>query len=149
MSDEISIPVSFPTDDDGFLSQQCPSCQQRFMVRFGQGSDKPISYCPYCAHHEQDCWWTEEQSEYFQSVAIAEVVAPELRKLEQTAKSVEKSTGGFLRMSVRSDVPERPIEPPPEPLSQLKIKRFRCCGEDVKVDSRRVHYCIICGRKTI
>ena len=148
MSGEVSIPLSFPTDEDGFLTQECPECQRRFMVLLGEGSDQPLSYCPYCGHHGQGCWWTEEQSEYAQSVAVAEVIAPELRKLEQAAKSLEKSTGGFLKVSVKSDVPDQPIDPPTEPLSELRIKQFRCCRERVKVEKERFHYCIICGRKT-
>ena len=122
------------------------------MVRFtdggGDGSDEPVSYCPYCAHNEQDCWWTIEQVEYFQSVAAAEIVMPELRKLERQMESFNRSSGGLLSMSIESDTPERPADPPPEPLEDFRIKRFRCCGENVKVEKERFHYCIICGRKT-
>ena len=148
MSDEAAVSVSFPTDEDGFLSQECPSCQRRFMVKFGEGSDQPISYCPYCGHHGHDCWLTQEQDEYASSVIAAEVMAPHLRELERQAKSISGSTGGFLTMSVQSDVPRQSSDPPQEPLSELRTKRFRCCREQVKVEKERFHHCIICGRKT-
>ena len=152
MSDTVSIPVLFHTDEDGFVSQGCPACGRRFMVKFeegaGDGSDEPISYCPYCRHNEYDCWWTEEQFEHIHSAVVAEVAAPELRKLERQMESVNRSSGGLLSMSIQSDIPEQPTDPPPEPLSDLRIKRFRCCREEVKVEKDRFHYCIICGRKT-
>lgn len=56
--------VSFPTDSDGYLSQECPSCEQIFKVVFGEGSEEPISFCPYCGHSGRDCWYTKPQVEY-------------------------------------------------------------------------------------
>ena len=69
MSDEIRVRVSLNTDDDGFLSQRCPSCERRFKVKFGEGSDRPISFCPYCGHNEEGCWWTQEQADYLAAQA--------------------------------------------------------------------------------
>ena len=151
MSETVSIPVSFPTDEDGFITQECPSCTRRFKVVFSDDGSGPLSYCPYCQHHGLGCWWTTEHVEYFQSVVVAEVVAPELRKLERKADSISKEFGRGplgLSISVQSDVPDQPADPPPEPLGDFEVKRFRCCREDVKVEKERFHYCIICGKKS-
>ena len=78
--------VSLPTDSDGFLSQECPFCEQRFKVLFGQGSQEPVSHCPYCGHIGQQGWLTKAQQDYVTAVATDVVVAPELNKLERTFK---------------------------------------------------------------
>jgi hypothetical protein len=65
------LEVNFPTDLDGFLSQECPSCNQPFKVLFGQGSSEPISFCPYCGFEGQDCWWTQEQVDHAAAAAFS------------------------------------------------------------------------------
>lgn len=136
--------VRFDTDSDGFLSQECPSCHQRFKVLFGSGSDKPISFCPYCCHNEHDCWWTPEQIDYIQSVATDVVVRPELEKFQRQLKS---SSSDFFQVQLASGIPE-PIVSPAEADDPLRVLRFQCCGETIKADHRNRYYCIICGGGT-
>ena len=82
-----SISVPFSTDEDGYISQECPKCEKRFKVKYGEGSDKPISFCPYCKHEGQNCWWTKEQVDYFGAVVMKESVEPEFKKM---AKECER-----------------------------------------------------------
>ena len=133
--------VNFPTDSDGFLSRECPSCGKRFKVCFDQGSEEPISYCPYCRHNEQDCWFTQNQIENVQAIAASTVVAPELDKL---AQELERMSGGFARLDMTSDIIEASI-PPMETDDDLRALRLPCCGEIVKVEQEQEYYCIICG----
>lgn len=133
--------VKFDTDSDGFLSQECPSCQQRFKVLFGSGSDKPVSFCPYCCHNEHDCWWTPEQIDYIQSVTTDVVVRPELEKFQRQLKHTSSE---FFQIKMTSGIPD-PIASPVEADDSLKVLRFQCCGETIKVDQRNRYYCIICG----
>ena len=133
--------ISLPTDADGFLSQECPSCEQRFKVIFGAGSEEPISYCPYCGHNGQNCWFTQAQVDYMQSVAANVALAPELKKFERQLKGMSK---GFLKASMKSNLPK----PPPAPMEtddRLNILRLPCCNETVKVTRHERHFCIICG----
>ena len=130
--------INFPTDADGFLSQECPSCEQRFKVVFGE---EPISYCPYCGHNGQNCWFTQAQADYIQSVGANVALGPELKKLERQLKGMSK---GFLKVSMTSDL----SEPPPAPMETddlLDILRLPCCHETVKVTRHERHFCIICG----
>ncbi len=136
--------VRFDTDSDGFLSQECPSCRQRFKVLFGSGSDKPISFCPYCCHNEHDCWWTPEQIDYIQSAVTDVVVRPELEKFQRQLKSTSNE---FFRVEVASNIPD-PIVSPVDTDDHLKVLHFRCCGETIKADQRDRYYCIICGGET-
>ena len=74
--EERALQINFPTDADGYLSQECPSCEQRFKVLFGEGSEEPISFCPYCGHKGRDCWYTKDQVEYINAVATDVVLRP-------------------------------------------------------------------------
>lgn len=133
--------INFSTDADGFLSQECPSCEQRFKVIFGEGSEESISYCPCCGHSGQNCWFTQAQVDYMQSVAADVALAPELKKFERQLKGMSK---GFLKASMNSNLPK----PPPAPMETddwLDILHFPCCDETVKVTRHERHFCIICG----
>lgn len=136
-----TLELSFPTDADGFLSQECPSCEQRFKVIFGEGSEEPISYCPHCGHNGQNCWFTQAQVDYMQSVAANVALGPELKKFKRQLKGMSK---GFLKTSMKSNLPK----PPPAPMEtddRLDILHLPCCNETVKLTRHERHFCIICG----
>lgn len=128
--------VSFPTDSDGYLSQECPSCAQKFKVCFGKGSDEPISYCPYCGHKGEQCWYTKEQIQHLSAVAESIFVAPAMKKLQRSLGG--KSKGSF-------SVSQTP--PPIDPDSDFPILHFPCCNESIKVSLQPKLFCIICGKE--
>jgi hypothetical protein len=135
--------INLPTDSDGYLSQECPSCKQLFKVCFGKGSEKPISFCPYCGYKGHDCWYTQNQIEYIQTIATNVALAPELKKLEREMK---KASGGLLKINMKTDIPK--VGPPPiETDDELDILRFSCCNETIKVTKHDRHFCIICGKE--
>lgn len=133
--------ISFPTDTDGFLSQECPSCNQRFKVIFGQGSEEPISFCPYCGYNDQGCWYTQDQVDHIQAMAADTIIAPELRKIEQKFK---RTSNGFFELDIKSNLP-KPSIAPMETDDPFDILHFPCCKETVKVDKQQKHFCLICG----
>jgi hypothetical protein len=135
--------VSFPTDSDGYLSQECPSCEQQFKVCFGEGSEEPISFCPYCGHKGHDCWYTQEQAEHIQAVTFDVVLGPELKKLEQTIK---QASSGFLKINMKAELPQTGASPM-ETDDALLLIRFPCCNETIKVVQHDKHFCIICGKE--
>ena len=135
--------ISFPTDTDGYLSQECPSCEQRFKVLFGEGSEEPISFCPYCGHKGRDCWHTQEQVAYIQAVTADVVLGPELKKLEREMK---RASSGLLKIDIKTEVPEAG-SPPMESDDLLDILRFPCCNETVKLTRHERLFCIICGKE--
>ena len=133
--------VSFPTDSDGFLSQECPSCTQRFKVLFGQGAEEPISFCPYCGYNDLGCWSTQEQNAHMKAVALDVVVAPEFRKLE---RELTRASGGLISARLNTDSIQH-SHPPMETDAPLEIFQFPCCQETVKLIEQQNHFCIICG----
>lgn len=146
----MNVEISFNTDDDGFLSQECPACEGRFKIIMGEGSPEPISFCPYCAHEGQECWWTPEQVTYIEAAqekAVNELMTSEMNKM---AKKFNRSTGSSglinLKMSVKSDGPRRTPSPPAEPNLDLSIIEFSCCNERIKHNSSENRlFCVICG----
>ena len=85
-----SISISIPTDDSGLIGRECPQsdCQGYFKIKLGtglEGEDLPCN-CPYCGHtagHDQ--FYTKEQIEYAQSVAmrqISDAVFKDFKKFE-------------------------------------------------------------------
>ncbi|ACN15017.1 hypothetical protein HRM2_19160 [Desulforapulum autotrophicum HRM2] len=133
--------VSLPTDTDGFLSQECPSCNQKFKALFGEGSSEPISFCPYCGYHGQNCWYTDEQVKYVQSVAMSDIVNPELKKMSQ---ELEAHSKGFLKMKLEDELPGKIVHPM-EVDDDFDLLYFPCCNETIKASQHEHHFCIICG----
>ncbi len=147
----MEIPISLATDSDGFVSQECPACNGRFKTKFGEGSSEPISFCPYCSHMGQQCWWTPEQAEYIQEVgqqAASEMVSKELGKMAKGFN--QKSSSGFLKvkMDVKSSRGRTPTAPA-EPDLDMPIIEFDCCGEHIKynaAEETKSLCCVICGK---
>jgi hypothetical protein len=143
---EHRIEVSFPTDGDGFISQQCPKCSQRFKVRVDDDSDHSASYCPYCGSQSEEGWLTEEQQAYAMGLVTEQVVDPMLddftRELEQLNRP-----GGNISFSGSF---ERTV-PPPKPVESegdMQVVTFGCCNEAVKVVSTTDGlHCVICGKQ--
>jgi hypothetical protein len=135
------LQISLPSDSDGFLSRECPLCGLIFKAKFGEGSDQPLSHCPYCGYEGEDCWHTRDQIEYAKSVAASKFLGPELEKLKRELK---RSSGRFIQFDLKGDIPDPP-EPPMEVDDGLKIVRFPCCNETVKVERHEKLFCVICG----
>ena len=133
--------IRFETDTDGFLSQECPSCRQRFKVLFGKGSDAAISFCPYCRHTGEDNWLTPEQLHYVQSVATEVIVRPQLKQFK---RQLSRSASDLIDVQVTEDECEA-VSPPLETIDDYDSIHFGCCAETIKAEQRERFYCIICG----
>lgn len=152
------IPMSLPLDEDGFLRRECPNCERQFKWwptptseeisdEAEETQEAPEAYfCPYC--HEPaplDAWWTKEQLEYAQQLAVAEALGPQLRLMKNDLeRGNRRSKGISFEMSdsalsrpeplveaddmVRVDMPCHPEEP-------LKV------GEDWEQEVA----CLVCG----
>ncbi len=134
--------ISLPTDEDGFLSQQCPTCERNFKVRFGEGAEEPISHCPYCGFEGSECWWTDQQAEYLSGVATAEILGPELKR----AARKMSSTRGLFDIHAEVTLPDIPARPQEVDDPGFNILTFPCCNETIKYDGEADQLnCILCG----
>lgn len=136
--------VTFKTDGDGFISQQCPSCGRRFKVLYGQGSSEPVSWCPYCRHRDTN-WMTPEQREFIAGQAKDQFIMPELKKMADKINRGSKGSGFKMKAEITPGrTPPAPAEP--DDPSLITIDAL-CCGENFKIVAGTVGApaCIICG----
>lgn len=106
------VSIAIPADEHGFTGRECPEpgCEGYFKVEFGTGlkGEGLPCHCPYCGHVAgHDHFWTKEQLEYANSVAIqkiADAIHKDLKKLEFD----HKPRGAFgigISMKVKSGRP--------------------------------------------
>lgn len=142
---EHRIEVSFPSDSDGFISQQCPSCTKRFKVCVDDESDHSVNFCPYCGGQSENGWLTEGQEAYAMGVVTEQVVDPMLEDFTRELEGLNRP-GGLL--SVTGSF-ERTI-PPPKPVESddpMPVFTSVCCNEPVKHDgSTATLHCVVCGK---
>jgi uncharacterized Zn-finger protein len=147
--DEISISLRLPLDKDGFLRRECPHCGRQFKQWQGtrdEMQESPESYyCPYCyASAEADHWSTAQQLEYIQQQAMAEIVGPDLYRLQEQLEQASQS--GLFRIEMNA-----PLVVEPDPLvesNDMMRLAFPCHVEEpIKVDEQwnQEVTCMMCG----
>jgi hypothetical protein len=99
-----SITIPILPDADGFLGRECPipECQRYFKVTLGTGVQGIEScYCPYCGHRgTHDTFYTAEQVEYAQSVALNQISGAFLRDLKRLERRPRRR-GGLIDISFK------------------------------------------------
>jgi hypothetical protein len=73
-----SIRIPIPADEDGYTGRECPNrtCLGYFKIKIGTGlkGEGLPCVCPYCGHTaSHNKFWTKEQIEYAQSVAMRDI----------------------------------------------------------------------------
>jgi hypothetical protein len=146
-----TISMSIPLDSDGFLRNECPTCEREFKSRPTAEDVEPVPvpesgyFCPYCAvQAPTNAWLTKAQVEAANAQVFDEVLKPELDKF---ADSARRAATGFLKIDVKTTGPDAPA-----PLTEVDDMRrvdFSCHPtEPIKVleDWQQAVHCIICGQ---
>lgn len=148
----MELQVSIPIDDDGFLRRECPSCVGQFKWHHGPASEAAetapaaeIYFCPLCGVSATvDQWWTQEQLEYAQGVAVPQFMN---EFTEELRDAVRQPRDSFIQLSVETpDVADAPA-PLVEP-NDMEIVASPCHAyEPVKVPEtlRGPFFCLVCG----
>lgn len=100
MNQKIQVPL--PTDENGYIGRECPSCEQYFKVKPGTGL--PITYyiCPYCGHKDEDNkFYTKSQIEYIQSYITKKIFEPLINDLNKSLKHLE-TKNSFIQIKVKT-----------------------------------------------
>ena len=119
----MNIPRQIPYTlklDEGFLRRQCPNCRRVFKWQHTEKGQSPYPargnyHCPYCGQQAEG-WSTEAQQRYIRAVGTEAVSKPVIDSLEQMAKQVNRSGGGFVKVNVT-----RPRTSKPQPLPRSRI----------------------------
>lgn len=144
----MSETIEFPTDEDGFISRECPTCFGQFKAPVINGNST-VHFCPYCGHEGEDCWWTPDQVDMIQKATAAMI----LPTLEEMVKEFEAQSSGFIKLKAELSPPE-PVIAPREDILPMDTVSFPCCSSLLKIDLGRLSspqgdassaFCILCG----
>ena len=145
---KVSLEISIPLDEDGFIEMECDFCKNRFMLHKDvyESEDNINFFCPICGlPNKTNTFFCPEVLEKAQQKALNYMYAEIDRQLGKTMREINRS--GFVKMTMkkpRKEV-ERELYTPAE--SYETVHRD-CCGVDVKVrnlDKEIGIYCPICG----
>lgn len=129
LPDNISVSVSIPTDEDGFLDRECPNsvCKATFKIRVDDWKEKVRDeevFCPVCGYSaDSNHWCTEEQLEHGKRVLMAKVMPMIDAEMKRMAQDFNRNVrGNFLgiSMSVKTSG-----SPPVIPLDAADLMRQR------------------------
>jgi len=105
------IKVSLESED-GFFGRECPNedCLGYFKVHIGTGlkGENLPCFCPYCGHMgDHKTFFTQEQIEYAQSVALNKITGAILKDLKEMEF---KHDLGFFKMEMKVKGQPQPIK---------------------------------------
>lgn len=146
-----SIKVSIPSDDDGFITFQCPFCSEHFKLDSEEVQNDSLIeiYCPLCGlKDEQSGFLTDDVREHMKQ--IMENMAKGM--LNDWAKDLEKQFRGNKSVSFKAGKPLKQVNPKNlyEREHDFDIIDLDCCNHKVKIKKQSVNskvYCPYCGVK--
>lgn len=148
MSDEFSMTISIPTDDDGYILLKCPKCGTYFKETPADLQDDRLLYlfCPSCGL-TSDSYITDDVLELALAMAnnrVMDMIHDELKKMErQTRNSMIKFKAGKPPKHEH----ENPIR---SGIEAMEVVSFPCCKRTAKIKPllrMTGCYCPFCGVK--
>ena len=145
---DVSFKITVPSDNDGFITLQCPFCDDRFKltVEDFQREDILEIFCPYCGlRHQHNHFLRDEVIE--QAQIIASNYAKSL--LNQWVKDLESSTKRNKFVTLKAGkLPKLEAEKILFEQEELETTTLVCC--QVTVKARPLNkvigvYCPCCG----
>lgn len=145
-----TIQISIPADEDGYVSFECPHCEQRFKLRADEFEESDIInlFCPICGLvHELDHFYSTVFIE--KAMNLAEQEAMEM--IYDMFKGLERKSRGnkFMKFKAGSK-PRVDIKEIYENIDELVEVESNCCKKHIKVtelDRLIGVYCSYCGVK--
>ena len=144
----ISLEVSIPLDEDGFIEMECDFCQNRFMLHKDvyENEENLNFFCPICAFPKPiNTCFSRGILEAVQRKALNYMYSEIDRRLGKTIRDINRS--GFVKMKMK--IPRREAEKELfVPLKDYETVHEICCDIDVEVktlDKEIGIYCPICG----
>ena len=157
-----SIPVDFPTDDDGYIDRQCPSteCRQLFKVLHSDWRNKvpnEQAFCAFCRHEERGDgeWQTDDQKDFLERVALRHVDAVITDAMRTDARRhnalQRRRPKGFINLSIMMSV-----KPGPHsvlvPMRAAEVLRQRFTCESCRCNYASLgasFFCHACGHNSV
>lgn len=146
MSDTITLELSIPSDNDGYVLLQCSHCGSLFKLKAESIDDDSILfiYCPSCGLIS-DNYLSDDAID----LAMAKTRNYALSLIQESFKDLERKTKGknfrFHKSSSIDKVEEKPII---TRVDMLTIANFACCNRTAKIHPLikfSCGYCPYCG----
>ncbi|VEP16116.1 conserved hypothetical protein [Hyella patelloides LEGE 07179] len=147
---EVTFKIDVPTDDDGFLTLQCPFCSERFKLTVQDFEREDIIdlFCPYCGlKDEPSSFITDEIIEQAHILALNYAKS----QINKSIKGLEQSSRGNKNISFKAG---KPLEMEGDKVlfekEQLELITLKCCELETKAKSivKEIGvYCPCCGVK--
>jgi hypothetical protein len=147
--DEVHLRVSMPTDEDGHLGRQCPSCSQIWRMHAGDYQALPDDlrlWCVYCGYEDDHSEFITKQQLDRAMRAVGDVGVQLMQDaLDRAFRPLARSSrSSFVSIEYRS----KPFYPDPLPgINEERLIRERNCNTwSVRYAIFGDHrYCPVCG----
>ncbi len=149
----MDIPIKLLSDEKGYLDRECPNdnCLYTFKINMQDWTNKVSDeevHCPMCGHVDtSDKWWTQEQLESMQEIAINYAMNMIQEKLDDAFGSLAKSTrrNKYVKITYK---PGKRISFKNNPVGQCEewatdIICDNCCTRYSVIGS--AYFCPCCG----
>ena len=147
------IPVSVPTDAEGYFDRECPSGECLFQFKIHEEDwlnivrDEEV-FCPFCGHNAaSDQWFTQEQLKYVENAVMSHIHQRVGRAMERDAGrwNQQQSRDSFFSITMKVDNRPQHVSLPPaaaKPM-QLKITCTECACRYAVIGA--AFFCPACG----
>ena len=148
----VSLPLSIPLDDDGFIELECDFCKDRFMLSKDTfESDENISfYCPICGLPNRiNTFYTTDVLERARQQAQNYMIDEINKRFSGLSKKINRSGVIKLKMNNPKHIQESELY---KPAIEYYKNKMACCNVLVKAtnyDNEIGLYCPICGRTSL
>ena len=148
MSDDFSMTISIPTDDDGYVLLRCPNCGTFFKATPADVQDDGVLelFCPSCGLSSEN-YITEDVIK----LAIAMTKNKAMDMIHNEFKKMERQ---FRKGAVTFSAGKQPKHEHEEPIRSgieaMEIASFPCCQRTAKIKPMLKMtgcYCPFCGVK--
>lgn len=144
--------IGIPSDEEGYISFECPSCEDRFKLHADEydGDAASTIYCPLCGLNNSI---GEFLTKDVPRVAEAHATEMALDAVEKMFGDLERKSRGNKFIKFRAGKrPPRRERPELREVTDLAIVQFACCDRSAKVphsDALSGVYCPYCGTEQI
>lgn len=140
--------MKIPADEDGYITFQCPYCNQSFKLNANEIEDSNVIdlYCPICGlANEVNCFYSDQAI----NKAISIVENEAMNMIYDMFKGLERKNRNSKNFKVKAGKkPKVAIKEIYENIDELIEVRVECCNKHVKVrelDKLLGVYCSYCG----
>jgi transcription elongation factor Elf1 len=142
-----NIPIKIPCDNDGYVTFQCPFCNEVFKLSADevQADDVINLFCPICGlMSEPNSFLSDKVIKHVQDIAMNYFK----NLLNDSFKKMERNSKGFFKVTNKLKIEQEKLLYETE--NELQQVTFECCEKSAKIrllNKELGAYCPYCGVK--